>query len=70
MLTGAVDYALHLHVLAAAVTAIIMDYGVADPFTVGDSYRQALATLCPVHLRVVSALTYGFVRCAFSRLSQ
>jgi two-component system chemotaxis response regulator CheB len=48
MRTGAVDLALSVRSLAAAITAIVTVPGASGVFTVGDSYRQALATqACP-----------------------
>lgn len=43
MRTGAVDLALPIRFLAAAITAIVTVPGASDVFTVGHCYRQALA---------------------------
>ena len=43
LLTGAVDLALPVRFLAAAVTGLVMVPGASGVFTVGDSYRESLA---------------------------
>jgi len=50
MLTGTVDFALPLKTLAAAVTAILMNSGVAELFRVADSYRLLMANAARIEM--------------------
>jgi hypothetical protein len=59
MVTGAVDFALPLKILAAAITAILMNSGIAELFRVADSYRLLIANSAPIGLKRQSGCPPG-----------